>query len=1344
MNYLSFYVNGKEIIERNVEPEWTLLWYLRNKLRLTGSKLGCGEGGCGACTVLISRYIGGESDEIEHCTINACLAPLCSVDGCHVITVEGLGSVNKSNLHSTQIRLAELSGSQCGFCTPGMIMSLYGTLTSKNNFLPTMQDIEESFDGNLCRCTGYRSILDTAKTFASDIDKIHYEKSSSSVTSTTMDKCLSYMEKNSLPFNQVEFPSELRNYIPQSIHIKGSSTNWYRPISLKELLHLRHTYRGDQSKLIFGNTTVQMERKFQKINYPRLIAITHIKELQEIKRTNDSIYLGAGVTFTRLKSKLIEWKDNNDSFCQALLDQLKHFASTQIRNVASLGGNIIAASPISDINPILVAADATLELHRADSTEVRYIPLCDFFLGDHRVSMADNEVLVAIHIPLVKSSNKYFLRSYKQARRRDDSRGIVSAGFKVQLEQSNLVNSQWQIVSVCFSFGGMASKTIQATNTQQQLIGLSWTKETINQTCELLLKEMPLDELSSGGQPKYRCSSFLNNIIITSENPCVPHGRRTLVQSFLFKFYSYVCYELRQPIIDSSVLSSYHRPISHGQQTIPERPQSQKVVGSSLPHRSAYLHTTGEAIYVDDMPSLINTLHAALVLSTKPNARIKHIDTETASKVPGFVSFVNYIDVPGSNKTNGALPDEEVFVSSIALCIGAIIGIVVCETEHAAQMAANLVKIDYELLSPTILSIDDAIDHQSYFGDEICLQKGDVEKSFVNAEHILEDTIYIGGQEHFYMETNSCMVIPSNDDKEITLYLGTQSASSIQELTALVLGRDVSHITCHVKRVGGAFGGKESRSFPQCLAVAVAAVKVNRPVRLNLERHIDISITGHRHPFKIKYKVGFTNEGQFLGLDLQMWNNGGCTLDASRSVMELSMLHVGNSYQFPNIKIRGYACKTHLPSNTAFRGYGGPQAMFASETIVEHVAAYLKRDPLTIRRLNLFKEGDTTHYGQVLELWNVPRILDELSKSSDFIQRQRNVTEFNRQNIYRKRGISIIPVKFGIGGLVKFFNQAGALVHIYKDGSVLLTHAGVELGQGLHTKMISIAAEVLGCNIDKIRISETATDKVPNMSVTGGSVSSDLNGMAVKRACEQLRQRLDTLIIDNNVNISWEDLVKQAYFNRLDLCAHGFYATPNVFDYDFTQNQAAYNYFTQGAAVTEVELDVLTGDWHLLRVDILMDVGTSLNPQIDIGQIEGGFMQGIGLYTMEELILGDYIQNKWIQRGKLFTCGPDTYKIPSFSDVPIDFRVSLLSDSLNPRAVYSSKGIGEPPLLLGCSVFFALKQACMAYREQQGLLDYFTLYSPSTVERLRMACTDEFTRRTCPDQHGTFQPKGSF
>ncbi|CAF1550153.1 unnamed protein product, partial [Rotaria sordida] len=498
----------------------------------------------------------------------------------------------------------------------------------------------------------------------------------------------------------------------------------YRPIALNELIHLRHTYPGNQSKLVFGNTRVEFERKYNKINNFRLISITHIKELRELKRTKNSLYIGAGVTFTRLKSQLIQW-NNDDSFCQALLDQMKYFASTQIRNVASVGGNIITAAPDSDINPILEAADAILELHRADNEKVRQIHLCDFFLGNSRVSIADNEILVAIHIPFENSSNKYFLRSYKQARRRDDSKGIVSAAFKVELEKIDSIDNQWKIVSAWFSFGGMASKTISAINTQQQLIGLLWTKQTINQTYDMLIKEMPLNELSPGGQYQYR---------------------QTLMQSFLFKFYSYVSNELRQSLIDSIDISC-RRGVSHGQQTIPERPVTQKIVGSSLSHRSAYLHTTGEAIYIDDMLSHVNTLYAALILSTQANARIKHIDIEQASKVPGFVSFVNYTDVPGSNQLNGMLSDEEVFVSSIALCVGAVIGLVVCESEHAAKLASNLVKVEYDLLLPRIFSIDDAIIHQSYFGDEISLGKGDIDQIFLKAEHILEDTLYIGGQE---------------------------------------------------------------------------------------------------------------------------------------------------------------------------------------------------------------------------------------------------------------------------------------------------------------------------------------------------------------------------------------------------------------------------------------------------------------------------------------------------------------------------------------------------------------------------------------------------------------------
>ena len=458
---------------------------------------------------------------------------------------------------------------------------------------------------------------------------------------------------------------------------------------------------------------------------------------------------------------------------------------------------------------MLIAAGAVLEVHRAADNTVRSVPLHEFFLGDHRVAMADDEVLVAISIPFVNASHRCFIQSYKQARRRDDSKGIVSAGLKVELEQRNADNDHWYISSAVFSFGGMASSTIMAKHTQQALIGQRWTRETIGKACQLAMGEMPLDDMSPGGQPEYR---------------------RTLVQSFLFKFYFYVASQLRSSLVDTIDLSAaqpYQRAVSHAQQTIPERPPSQKIVGSSMPHQSAYLHTTGEATFIDDIPSSVNTLYAAVVLSTQPNARIRHIgrstflhlrassvdvvriDTEAASQTPGFVSFVSSLDVPGSNRVGHELHDGEIFVSSVALCVGAVIGMILCDTQRSADAAAKLVQIDYELLTPTMFTIEEALAHGSYLCDEQRLQKGDANKALEESDHRLEGTLMIGGQEHFYMETNCFMVIPSNDDRELVVYMGTQALMTAQDILGAALNRDASRIKCHAKRVGGSFGGKE-------------------------------------------------------------------------------------------------------------------------------------------------------------------------------------------------------------------------------------------------------------------------------------------------------------------------------------------------------------------------------------------------------------------------------------------------------------------------------------------------------------------------------------------------------
>ncbi|CAF0832214.1 unnamed protein product [Didymodactylos carnosus] len=1344
-NYLTFFINGEKVIEHNAEPEWTLLWYLRNKRGLTGSKLGCGEGGCGACTVMVSDY-DHRLSKVIHRAINACLAPICSMDGFHIITVEGIGNT-KQGIHPIQERIAEFYGSQCGFCTPGIVMSLYGTLN--NIEAPTEKDIEDSFDGNLCRCTGYRPILDAAKTFACNTTKKsecegQQERCSNDILiSTTDDKLKPYQNEQNKKCPTLEFPPLLFHFKPQYLHIRGmirkrESVEWYRPVTLTELLKLKHLY--PTSKLILGNSEIQIETKFKNFHYPIMVGITHIDELNAINRDDDGMILGAAVTLTRLKEHLEQWMQQVEPYqraiCHAILNQLKYFASQQIRNVACLGGNIVNASPISDLNPVLQACGAQLKLQKHGRDETRFVSVCDFFLSYRKVDIQPEEVLVSIHIPF--TSKDEYIHSYKQARRRDDDIGIVSAGFRVKVSKVNVqVNGyepemRWSVEEAHLSLGGMAPITVMARKTEQFLKGQIWSKETMKKAIKYLLEELPLTELTPGGQPEYR---------------------RTLVTSFWFKFYLYVCKQLRKyypeqseatveqvPSSHYSATKHYQRKISHGQQEHQLKPHTNKVVGSSVLHRSAYLQVTGEAKYTDDMPMLPGCLYSALVLSTQAHAKIIEIDKTQAEHVPGFVGYFGHQDVPGNNETGDIVHDEEVFVSSIVECVGQIIGICVADTESHAQQAAKLIAIKYENLFPQIFTIDQAIEHNKYLGSERYLEMGNLEQGMQESDHIIESQFYMGGQEHFYLETNCCLAVPL-EEEEMQLWSSTQNPSKTQDLTAQALGIPSNKVVCHVKRMGGGFGGKETRTIPPCIAVAVAAFKLQRPIRLNIERDYDMAITGQRHAFKGAYKVGFTSKGMLKAMELHLYANAGWSHDLSFPVLERALFHCDNTYNFKNMKVYGRLCKTNLPSMTAFRGFGGPQGLMTCEIVIDHIAKYLKLEPSLIRRQNMYREGDMTHFKQNLTSWHIPEMWDELIVSSEYEQRLEQVRQFNVEHRYRKRGISIIPTKFGIAFTAKFLNQAGALIHIYKDGSILLTHGGTEMGQGLHTKMIQICSELLGVDISLVRISETSTDKVPNTSPTAASAASDLNGMAIKIACQQLNERLEP-IRRESPDFTWFQLISKAYYERINLSAQGFYATPNVGG-DILNNRAHFNYFTQGCGCSEVEIDTLTGDSHVIRTDILMDLGNSINPYIDIGQIEGAFVQGLGLMTMEELIWGDE-QHKWLKPGYLFTRGPGTYKIPSFNDVPIDFRVSLFKNAPNPLAIFSSKAVGEPPLFLSSSVFFAIKQACESYRQENGIQEFLKLNSPATSERIRMACSDEFTKETVGEKHAEFQAQGSF
>ncbi|XP_019642816.1 PREDICTED: xanthine dehydrogenase/oxidase-like [Branchiostoma belcheri] len=1357
---LVFFVNGRKVVDQDADPEMTLLTYLRTKLRLTGAKLGCGEGGCGACTVMVSRYSQAQG-KVLHLAVNACLAPICSLHGAAVTTVEGIGST-RTRLHPVQERLAKAHGSQCGFCTPGIVMSMYTLL--RNHPCPDMDQLEAAFQGNLCRCTGYRPILEGYKTFTKEFqgccggmagngccrniqngqaanghaengqaanghaengqganghvangDTVNGQPNGNAGNGWTEDVSTELFQVSEFrpldPTQEPIFPPELMKSAggdQTTLKFVGERVTWIKPATFKEVLELKTKF--PQAKLVVGNSEVGVEVKFKNCEYPLIIAPGHLPEINFHRYTEHGITFGAGCTLTYLNDTLTEaiadLPEHQTRLFAAIVEMLRWFAGHQIRNVGCIGGNIVTASPISDLNPIFLSAGCTVTVasHQGGSRVVRMDH--DFFPGYRRTAVAPEEVMVSLDVPFTKE-NEYFL-AYKQARRRDDDIAIVNAAFRVRFEEGTNV-----IRDIGLSFGGMAPTTVMARNTANRLTGLKWDNDLLPEACSSLEDDLPLPPSVPGGMAEFR---------------------RTLTTSFFFKFFLSVQQRLNikdVPPPYRSACSLYHRESPHGSQMYQEVPEGQgreDAVGRPIMHLSALKQVTGEAVYTDDMPPLQGELYVGLVLSKKAHAKILSIDPSAALQMPGVEMFVGAEDVPGSNITGPAVMDEEVFASEKVTCVGQVVGAVLADTQAHAQRAAKSVAVQYEDLEPKIITIEDAILHQSFFHPINKIEKGNLQEAFEKADQIIEGELRIGGQEHFYLETCAAIVVPHGEDGEMEIYCSTQNPAKTQMLAAKALGVPANRVVCRVKRMGGGFGGKETRTCVVSSVCAVAAHKAQRPVRIMLDRDEDMMMIGTRHPFLSRYKVGFMNDGRVVALDISLYNNAGNSLDLSRGVMDRALFHSDGGYTIPNVRAVGYVCKTNTVSNTAFRGFGGPQGLFFAEGWISDVAIKCGISQLKVRELNMNREGDLTHYNMKLERCQMERCWQECVKKSDFHTRRRQVNRFNGENRWKKRGLAAVPTKFGISFTATFLNQAGALVHVYTDGSVLLTHGGTEMGQGLHTKMVQVASRVLRIPTSKIHISETSTNTVPNTSPTAASASSDLNGMAVKLACETILQRLEPYMGKG----SWEDWVRAAYFDRVGLSATGFYRTPGL-DYDMQKNEGRpFNYFCYGAAVSEVEIDCLTGDHTVLRTDIVMDVGDSLNPAIDIGQIEGAFVQGYGLFTMEEQV--------YSPDGVLYSRGPGMYKIPGFADIPVQLNVSLLRGAPNDKAIFSSKAVGEPPLFLASSVFFAIKDAVSSARADAGLKGTFRLDSPATAERIRMACQDQFTAQFPAAEPGSFKP----
>jgi xanthine dehydrogenase large subunit len=757
-------------------------------------------------------------------------------------------------------------------------------------------------------------------------------------------------------------------------------------------------------------------------------------------------------------------------------------------------------------------------------------------------------------------------------------------------------------------------------------------------------------------------------------------------------------------------------------------------VRSALAHDSASRHVSGEAVYVDDIPELPGTLHLYVAMSAHAHACILSLDVSAVRRAPGVATVLTAQDIPGENDASPVFHDDPVFAASEVQYVGQSLFAVAAETEELARAAAGFAKVEYEEL-PALISVEDALAANADLAPlpPHEMRLGDVDAALAAAPHRLSGTLHVGGQDHFYLEGQVAYAIPG-EGGDMLVHSSTQHPAEVQHNVAKVLGLPDNAVTVEVRRMGGGFGGKESQPALIAAIAALAAAKTRRPAKLRLDRDDDMVLTGKRHDFRIDYDVGFDEGGVIHGVRFDQAARCGYSADLSGAIADRAMFHADNAYDLHNATIRSRRLKTHTVSNTAFRGFGGPQGMAGIERVIDRIAFALDRDPLDVRRANFYPPdgGGVTPYHMEVTDSVIAEIVDDLEATSDYRARRAAVRRFNAESPILKKGIALTPVKFGISFTTSHLNQAGALVHVYKDGSVHLNHGGTEMGQGLFTKVAQVVAEEFQIDIDCVKITATTTAKVPNTSATAASSGSDLNGMAARNAARTIKDRLvafaaakykvpqeQVVFLPNRVRVGNEemrfaDLVAEAYLGRVSLSSTGFYATPDIFYDRESARGRPFFYFAYGAAVSEVAIDTLTGENKLLRVDILHDVGRSLNPALDMGQIEGGFIQGLGWLTTEELW--------WDEAGRLRTHAPSTYKIPTASDRPDDMRMRIWERGRNKaETVYRSKAVGEPPLMLALSAFSALVDAVAAAGDYRA---FPHLDAPATPERILWAVED--------------------
>lgn len=1271
MDSFELTVNGERVQVRGVDPQTTLLAWLRQSGR-TGTKEGCAEGDCGACTVaLLTRDAAGRP---TYRAVNSCIALLPMFAGREIVTAEGLrshaGAHGEGELHPVQRAMVNRYGSQCGYCTPGFVMSMFEGYCRDDMGAPGTAEetakVGDQLNGNLCRCTGYRPIRDAMldalaekATRAPDVFQLR-------------------LKKDDVPLTALQY--------------EANGATFLRPQTLSELLSLREKHPDHE--LVAGATEigVYMNKKMQ--SFPRLISTEAVPELRTTSVKDGFVTVGGAVTLTELEEAI-------GDRIPALTKMLWAFASRPIRSRATLAGNLVTASPIGDMAPVMLALDASVVL--ASTRAERTLPLSEFFTAYRKTAMAKDEIVKAVTFA-VPSTDRVRFDSFKVSKRRELDIAIVACGLFVELDASG------SVARARLAFGGVAATPVRAKKAEAFLTGKSWTEDTVVAAGKILGEELaPISDVRSGAA--YR-RALLPELLLKFHR-----GEKTLAQDL--------------PLL-------FERPKTRGDESARTSDASR-----ALSHESAELHASGRALYTDDLAAKRDALFIWPVSSPHAHARLSSLDTSKAAAMPGVVTVLTAADIPGENDVGAIRKDETLLVpvGGEAMFAGHMVAVVVGKSILEARRAAAVVAAQYEPL-PAVLSLADAIAKGSYHTEPHVIARGDVAQALAKSPHTLSGEIDIGGQEHFYLESHAAFA-ECGDAGDVFVVSSTQHPSEVQAVVSHVLHLPRNRVVVQSPRMGGGFGGKETQGNGWAALVALAAQKTKRPVRVQLDRDVDMMLTGKRHPFHGKFDAGFDDEGHLLALRVDLTNDGGFALDLSESICDRGLFHLDNAYYIPAVRFTGRVAKTNMVSHTAFRGFGGPQGMLVTEDVLDRIARTLGLPPEVVRERNLYRgtgETNTTHYGQELADNRIPKIWAELTKSTDLAARRARIREHNAKHPMVKRGIAVTPVKFGISFTATFLNQAGALVLMFRDGTVQVNHAGTEMGQGLYTKLAGVTMRELGVTKDSIVVMRTQTDKVPNTSATAASSGSDLNGQAVRNACEAIRERvlpvagellsarLGEKVQDATIRfadghaftagkpdtrIPWSELAEAAYVRQIQLSATGFYRTPGIgYDRKVGRGKPFY-YFAYGAAVAEVEVDGYTGMKRVLAVDILHDVGDSLNPGVDRGQIEGAFVQGMGWLTGEELL--------WDPKGHLLSHSASTYQIPSIGDAPARIDVRFLQDAYADGVIHGSKAVGEPPLMLAFSVREAIREAVAAFgpdgdpRRKGALVD---LPSPATHEAI--------------------------